>query len=317
MRIATLLVPLVVSPLLAGCLRDADPIDIPDDAPAVFAILEAGADTAAILVARAGHWLDQPGYEGIDGAEVRLIHDADTLWAIADPSRPCVGFGDPTGGGPAFTEGCYHLTLPAPIEPGEAYGLEIALPNGQRVVGATTVPQPPALTAPDPTLRVTASCQDPLYCYGQYNERTDEFVPVAWVPVEWELPAGHEVVQLQVTGVAAYLDGATYPSGCYLGYGFGGDDVDRTGRWAIPNIGCFDTLDPARFDSIRAAVTAATLDRAYAAFLDAVEQGQSVRAASVSQGLEGAYGVFGAIAPARRTFTILRDPAPGPPPNFR
>ena len=83
MRIATLLLPLAGSALLAGCLRDADPIDIPDDAPAVFAILEAGADTATVLIARAGHLLEQPGYEGIDGAEVRLIHGADTVWATA------------------------------------------------------------------------------------------------------------------------------------------------------------------------------------------------------------------------------------------
>ena len=325
-RRARPLPPVLVSATLAaaalsttGCLRDPDPIAIDDRAPAVYAVLHAGAESADVLITRAGRWDQSPGYVGISGADVRLVHGADTARAVEDPDRACAGLG---GGyyayGPTpdagYADGCYHAELAAPIARGEAYELIIDLPSGQRVTGRTRVPIPPTLVRPEPGLTVTAACgnPDPQYCYGRYHEDTRRFDPVAAVPLEWEPATADTRYAVRVRGLVAFLDGVGYEGGCVLGYGFGDAEVEA-GHFAIPNIGCeAEALAPARFDSIQAEALVATLGDGYAAFLDALAEGQTVRGSAVSEGLSGAFGVFGAVAPARRSFTVVRDPAPPP-----
>ena len=135
---------------------------------------------------------------------------------------------------------------------------------------------------------------------------------MATLPLEWERATGAEY-SVRVYGLVAYLDGAGYEHGCELGFG-PQVAVSGTGEFVIPNITCMEeALHPARFDSLQAEAMVATLGDGYVAYLDGLFEGQTVRESAVSEGLDGAYGVFGAVAPVRRPFTVVRTPPPPPP----
>lgn len=78
-----------------------------------------------------------------------------------------------------------------------------------------------------------------------------------------------------------------------------------------PLIGCDNDLLPdSNFDSIHADVIITALDSAYAAYAEATQDDPTIRVSSASVGLQGAFGIFSAIASDRRSITIVRDPPP-------
>ena len=297
--------------LAAGaCFRDADPIAIDDRAVAVHAILEAGADSAVVLVARPDLPSDPlpPDLRPVRGAVVRLIHGSDTTWLVEDPARPCIAppvVADHSG------DGCYRARLAARIAAAETYGLEIELPDGERITGSTRVPAPPDVERPAAGARIPTACGSADACFGQSVQGPPFVLPVARFQVTWQPApdAGRSIVTVESR--EAWLNGVAYPAGsCALGsvHAFGAiaeDSVD----WRVPNIVCEqEALAPARFDSVAANVAVTSLDPGYARYLDAVLDGSSVRASSVREGLTGAFGVFGAAAATSRRIVLVRDP---------
>lgn len=303
--------------VLGGCFRDPDPIDLDDEAPAVHAILEAGADSVIVVVSRPARstptrWVP---YLGVAGAEVRLIAGEDTTWLEETPAIPCVAiwYGDEGSG-----EGCYRATLSGPIEPSAMYRLEVRLADGTLIRGETTTPYPVQLRTPEPGLRLTVDCAHESVCYGQDLREPPYYRPVATIPLGWDTPRSIRMAEASLRPVAVYYDGAVYPgSACVLGHGTisrGGFTATRdTLDWRIRNLGCrgdlHAELHPARFDSIRAEISVITWNEHYSRYTE-LSRGQGIRVDAASQGLEGAYGVFGAVAPATRTVMLIRDPPP-------
>lgn len=291
----------------AACIREPDPFDLETEVPSVHLVLVAGADSAAALITR-------PTTSGtalvLTDARVRLISGPDTATLLLDAETPCADGWDLGFGGPP----CYRATLPAPVRAGATYELEIVLAGGSRITGRTTVPRPVELTQPAQGLVLVADCRDADTCYGEHIDQPPYILPVAEMTVRWNDPQDSERVLVAVTATEAFRGGTSYPGSiCHLGFTFRGPTVAGDSiYWPISGIGCAAPLSTARFDSIRGEVTIAAPSPEYGRYLDALDDGQTTRASSVSEGLEGAWGVFGAIAPARRAFTVVRSPAPAP-----
>lgn len=301
---------------IGGCFRDPVTIDLDEETPAVHAILETGADSVLVVISRPApntpfQWVP---YLGVGGAEVRLIAALDTTWLVETPAAPCVGlwYGDEGSG-----EGCYRANLATPIVAGATYRLEVRLPDGTRVTGETTTPHPVRLRSPGPGLHVTADCIHESACYGESLPVPPYHRPVATIPLGWTTPPSVSVAEAAIRPVAVYYRGAVYPGeACGLGHFSGGGFTATrdTLEWTIPDIGCrgdlYAELHQARFDSIRADISVIAWNDHYSRYIEH-SRGRGIRVAAASPGLEGAYGVFGAVAPATRTVILVRDPVPG------
>lgn len=298
---------------VAGCIRDPDPFTIDDDRVSIHFILEAGADTVVARITRPGD-----GYGGVPEASaiVRLIAGADTipLSYESDPNLSCV---EPWGAPAEEIGGCFHADLPEAIRPGDSYELEVILADESRITGRTTVPLPVTVTSPADGERIIAECNHPDYCYGLPLDEWPYTVPVADVTFRWAPAQEPGRVGVGLRPLRAFLAGTAYPANvCGLGYffrslEFSGDSAS----WSIPNIGCGEPLQVARFDSIHAEAVVYTRNGEFARYLDALRDGPTLREEFAAIGIEGhAWGVFGAVASTRRTITIVRNPVPGASP---
>lgn len=308
----------------SACLRDPTPLDLDDSSVSVHALLETGTDSALVLLGRSAAGSPQSSpFRGVSGAEVRLISVGDTTWLTETRGSACVVQGGFWGmeGEPGV--GCYRATLDSPVRPGEDYELEISLADGARIVGRTVPPAPVAISAPAPDLHIVVTCNDAHTCYGEQLAEPPYFRPVAAVPVGWEAPVSVAGTEIVLRPVVVYLDGVEYPGdACTLGYSsrfaFAGDrSYAEDGTWPIPNISCptgeAGALAPARFDSIRAELSVIGWNQHYVRYFES-GQGQGVRPEAASQGIEGAYGVFGAFSRATRRVMLVRDADPPPEP---
>jgi hypothetical protein len=299
---------------LAGCLRDADPIGIDANVVAVHAVLGAGSESANVLITRPDiDLLNPPDYRPVTGAEVRLVAGTDTTWLIEDPDRACVGspFGDARSGA-----GCYSGDLTFPIAERATYHLEIELADGGRITGSTRVPAAPALARPAAGSRIPLACNSAESCFGQDIAGPPFVMPVARFQVTWQASDEVQRFHVLVSPSRVVLNGDSHAGQvCLLGSRFAYPHFSTTADsidWRIENISCGEPLVPARFDSLVADVVVTALDPGYARYLEAIAQGSSVRATSVSEGLDGAYGVFGAAARGTERITLIRELRPAP-----
>lgn len=203
---------LVLSLIVTGCVRDPDPLELEFGTLTVHALLVAGSDSALVWVTRSTDpRLDSdrgPPYEGVRDAEVRVIAGGDTIWLVETPSLPCTvtrGISAEEG------VGCYRSSLPASVLSGATYGLDIRLPDGIRATGQTVVPAPVTISAPAPDLRVTVTCPDGEYCYGENMDVPPYTRPVATVPLGWDLPPSVAGAHLALRPLAVYRDDVVYP----------------------------------------------------------------------------------------------------------
>lgn len=306
MNLRTFAAAAALTATLTGCIRDPDPFTVDTDDVAVHLILVAGTDSVQAVIER-------PGDPAVD-AVARLISGADTTPLVFSAPR-CAGFFGPT---PPEPEGCHRARLDEPIQPGRTYELEVILEDGSRVTGSTVVPE--ALTLTTASVRDTVRCGSPETCYAPWLSTPPYYTPVFAMTVRWEEPVDTERLFGHIRPVRTFLNGEVYQAeeGCDLGFfghfAFG----ENTGvlvaadsiRISIPNIACPPPLDPARFDSIHAEARVAVMNAEYRAYLDAVTSGSSARESYLSAGLDGAWGVFGAMTSNVLPLTLIRDPAP-------
>lgn len=299
--------------LLTGCLRDPDPIALDEQALNVHAILEAGADSAVVVVSRP-RTSTQPsftGYQGVNDAEVRLLAGTDTTWLLHDPVRPCVS-PSPYGGPASTAEGCYQADLGAPVQPGSRYRLEVALPDGTHATGETLVPPAVSLRVPDPGGRFTVSCNDTESCRSQRSSWQYTGESVVAIPVAWKQPEA--VAGARVTLSSAVVHWNTLElagDACPLGVLNAPEpDTDST-TVEVVGVHCDEDspFGPVTFDSIRAELSVVGWNEHYARYQEA-RRSRGIRVDAATQGLDGAYGVFGAVAVTTRSVILVRDPPP-------
>lgn len=306
-HLSTIALPLLL--LVSGCQREPTRIELPEDEIIVLSMLEAGADTVRMLLLRGGY--DQrsgtPQIEPIVGAEPELSRDGQR--ALLEPAPRgvlCVAAhpGFVVGGEPA-QEGCYVAALPGGVRAAARYGLRALLPDGAVVTGGAKVPEPPEVLTPEPGERVPAEWA------------TSALQATRPVTIRWRSRGGTASVGLVAVVTGVFIGGEAQEwHGCRVaGSGSALFPPDReTAQWRLWIFGCVPDVSPgaAPADSIEVELRVIANDAAFTRYIEA-GFGRSIRRSDVSANLEGAVGLFGAMASEARRVMLYRIETTGPP----
>lgn len=290
---------------VTGCLRDPDPFPLADGDLTLHFVLEAGADSAVGLVTRSSENLAE---RNIPDAEVRVSTGTQTVMLTYEPYERCAELWLEW----PVNHGCYQAALPEPVAPGQVFDLEVVLADGTRATGETIVPPPVELTSPAEGERLVVECDDPLSCGGAfYTQPTVAEWTLRWSP--GAEPAG---LSISLVPTAVFLDDQVYPGDTCRPSSWSEPRTmaEDSAVWRVLRFDCLEPLRPARFDSIHADLVVHTLNGEYQRYLEAMED-RTIRADAAAEGVDGAWGVFGAVTPSRREVVLVRDPPPGPPPG--
>ncbi|HEY8470178.1 MAG TPA: DUF4249 family protein [Longimicrobiales bacterium] len=284
---ALALLPAVLS--LGGCklVRDPSPIETATELVAVHAMLVAGEDTARVLLTRAQALAVSPplAVEPVPGASVRLIRGEEGI--ELDVGGDCVTrFGFPNE--PDLAAGCYAGAVSGGIVTGARYELEITLPGGARIEGATTVPEPPALLEPAPGAELEVR-------FGPVP------LPEPFVAA-WRVQPSGRRTEISLRAVrrdcTALLRLPADASASFLDV-TGSDSAElRTGF-----VGCGGESMPERLD---AHLVLTVYDANYTAYAKAIDSPYAIARNGAAVGLRGAAGVFGSAAVASVPVVLVR-----------
>lgn len=280
--------------LAAGCefIRPPTWVQGDPDQLLVHAVLVAGSDSAAVLVTRVGGLNGSP----VSGAEVRLIgeHGEAVLAEVVGERAPCWSQGIPY----EARTGCYVAALSSPVRVGAEYRLEVDAPGGEQVRGLTVIPTPAVMLSPEDRLHVEANSVTAGHLHAM---RT--------VLVRWSTPGPASLVGWVERGWAPGRDDLRCGTSLQRPYSLQMPTLDTDSVWVgIEVYSCTSFLDPTvpvRPDSVEVTVGVTTYDASYLAYVRDAENGLSREQAS--RGLEGAFGVFGSAATARRRVILVHQ----------
>jgi hypothetical protein len=283
---------------VGGCDFIHPPTYVPGDENQllVHAVLEAGSDSAVVLVARVGPPINPVP---VMGARVRLAGPGGeaVLAEVTGEPRParCGSAAFIPGEGPVVANpgGCYAAAIPGGIVAGREYTLEVDVPGGEQVRGRTVVTLPPVVHAPTTEVRLLG---DTTY----YSVRAREPLPMRWSSGS---PVGLRGWTERVWG----REGEGGVCGIYLLRPEEemerplGDSVDVL----VEAVSCMAPPRPGelRPDSMEVVLAITAFDSDYWGYIQYRENGIPREYASV--GLQGAYGVFGSVAVAQRRLKLI------------
>lgn len=288
----------VVAFLLAGCGFGENPIAPRDMEPrvVVHSVLQAGADTVAVLLTRtASHFRQGPSgpADPLTGASVRIIADGDTLQLTEQSAAAnrCGHHGAQLSEGPGGKGGvgCYLAALPGGVRAGESYELVIDHPEHSTIQGRATVPTPPALHEPVALVAIEVGTN------SNVGERLEP-LHIRWSNVE--------------PGRRLELTIRTGEEGCWVAIQVGrrhGDlfGVELTGLDSAAVVRRWIHCGQQELaDSYPAYLYLTAFDGAYTAYQQKNTGFGSTPQAEASMGVVGALGVFAGAATTRIPITL-------------
>lgn len=302
MALLNRLAPAALLVLVAGCdpTRPEVPLERLRSRTSVHAVLEAGTDTARVLVAR----YDPLRRETVRvaGARVVLTRGSEAYPLVEAPAGfgDCVRFSTDTLPQP-IQPGCYAATIAGGIRAGERWYLEVALPDGTAARGATTIPNVPVVASPAPNTRVRVAATP------------NSAAPLQPFLIRWSTPDAGGYAQAALALDATYRAGAPITSArCQIDQSRGAvpwDVVPRDSlRLYFHDLVCTASGNSIPWDSARATLRVTAYDTAYLRYQNTTLRDDASPANRASAGISGAVGVFGGAASAVRAVTLL--PAP-------
>ena len=256
-----------------GCQRSPTLIDATQRSIAVHAVLVAGSDSATVLVTRPPSWqpiMTQP----IANAHVRLVHGSDTVVALNN-ARACVRIAELA----ATSAGCYAALLPGGVRAGATYELLVNIAEETPIRGITRVPEPLQLLEP------AASAEPTVLLLAQPNRSATP------VTARWSGAAPEARTELRiVTDRSDCVVRAARGEESWWWSGL--DHVVVTGvdsaTVRVAHLQCSQPLA----ERYAAHLVVTVYDESYSRYVTWNDESP----ATVSAGLTGAYGVFGAAA---------------------
>lgn len=281
--------------LLAGCGSAADsmaPRDV-ESRVVVHSVLQAGADTAVVLLTRTSSRFHQfyPDHATpVSGALVRLSAGKDTVQLVEQlgtENRCIERTGQPIGGNGT---GCYLALVPGGVRVGESYGLSVEVTGHELIQGQATIPAPPTLLEPTPLATLAVGATPNL---GEGLEP----VPLRWGTVQ---PGQRLELRLRTREAECVLtievnrQLAVY----YSAIDLTGEDTAAIGsRW----LHCGGS---ALGESYPADLYLTAYDSVYTRYLEQNMSYGSTPRSLASAGVRGALGVFAGAATTRVPVTL-------------
>jgi len=278
--------------VLAACLDPAGPEPVFQEQRAVFSVLEVGSPVVRLLADEIFEGGSRGPLRGASGSVTSAGGAAALASAVGGPVL-CFTDSSSSGAGTAAEEGCYSAMLAQPLGGSETVTLDMTLPDGRRVLGALTTPEPPQAYIPPDSQRVTTIFQSlPL-----------DRLPIAIVPIGLDAAPGGERVDVVATvdrafrfqGSGALID----PAGCTV--------EATTAPFRAPRLGgehdlhlysvqCLESGSGVAWDSLDLSVQVVSMDANYAGYANSILGSSSIDVERAGFGLDGAIGVFGAVA---------------------
>jgi hypothetical protein len=270
----------------AGCLREPDPFEYAEPSLSVHGLVRMGETEVAVSILRG------VGEAG-PGATVTL-DDGTTTVTLARAANDSACFSPYGAFDPALAVGCFTAPLAAPIAPGSRWRLDADVQPDYTVTGTTAVPALPTIVRPLARERIT------------YHPPSGE--PAVSFTVEWQTAAAPRVL-VRVGEGSAYHGGNRLPGvrcvfpqlgeveDAAIGQPSGSRRID-----VLDVLCATPTASLAQWDSVVTEVMVTAFDSAYAEF---ALHGESVTRARPGAALQGAYGVFGSAATAKREIVIV------------
>jgi len=289
--------------LLVACREVAGPEPMFEPLVALYAVLQPDSSVVRLLADQLGGGGERAPLSGGAGI-VQTPGGAVTLVEFADSLRGCFVTVDGTTG-PA-TPGCYVGRLPQAPVPGDSVTFQFALPGGGTVVGAALVPGAPVATIPAEFHRVTTDFQ---------GESAENPYPLARVPIDLGSAPFASSVRATASVARAYYGGATFDiRNC-------GTRSSMTPFEAAPYQGrrefvlndaiCTRDGRPlGPWDSLDVSVHVSAVDANYSAYIRGVVENSALTVSRAGFGVDGAVGVFGAVATTTVSFRVVYEGSP-------
>jgi hypothetical protein len=291
---------LAMAAMVAGCRNPAGPEPVYSFHRAVYAVVEVEDTVVRVLAEELLETLGRLPLRGAQAAVSGAFGSA-ALTEAAAGLPPCFATYSPvfTGG----EDGCYAGLLPSPLGGREALSLEIDLPDGGEVRGALVTPELPVASIPPDSQRVHVPFFVPPH--------PEDHQPVAIVPILLEAAPGAHRVDIVAKAVRAFGGGQFEPRGCEVSASAPPvypPALEGQIDWYLHRVVCRvgDSVVP--LDSLDLDLHVVSMDRNYAGYMDRVLGSSAIDQTRAGFGLQGAVGVFGAVATSVLPLRIVREP---------
>lgn len=285
--------------LASGCRDVAGPAPILTDHRVLYSVLEVGSPSVRVVAEEyfaEGFWQPLLGMTGsVSGSQGA----AALRPATPDVERCFV----PEAPGTIQSDelACYLGALPQPAGASEQLTLDVVMPDGARVSGVVVTPEPPMASIPADSQRVSVAFQ-------QLPEL--DRLPIAIVPIVLEAAPGGHRVDVVATVERLFVfggSGATVdPTGCRVETSTA---PFREGRLqGAHDLYLYKASCGVTWDSLDLAVHVVSMEANYAGYMDRVLGSSSVDRTRARFGLDGAVGVFGAVATTILPLRVIFDP---------
>ena len=283
---------------VSGCLDAAGPSRALSKHLSLYSVVQVGSALVQVLVEET---LVSGSTRALEGATafVQGAHGTSTLLeGAAGPGACFTG----AGPGPVLSEpGCYSGLLPQPASGGDSLTLEVTLPDGAVVRGALRTPELPVASIPPDSQRVAVPF-------------LEDFFPIAMVPVQLESAAGGLRVDVVAVVDTAYLStpgDAIHPSACGVGAStnpFRTQPLRGQDDLLVYGVRCVRQDAPVPWDSVDLVVQVISMDENYADYTSHMLCSGVVAKLWSEMGIDGAVGVFGAVAVTELRVRLIYAP---------
>jgi hypothetical protein len=289
--------------LLAGCRDAAGPEPILSGFLTVYGVLEVESPLVKVL---AEEVLDAGGRQVIRGAQAVLssAFGSTPLIESAPGLGPCFATYSP-----AFTageEGCYAGMLLQAVGPSETLTLGLILPHGSEVRGTLVTPEAPVAWIPPDSQRVSVAFLIP--------PDPEDHQPIAIVPVVLDAAPGGHRVDVVAKVVRAFPLGRggeeMDPRGCQVDAStapFHAPELVGEHDWNLYGVLCREGESVVPWDSLLFDVHVISMEQNLAGYMNDVLGSNALDATRAGFGLDGAVGVFGAVATTVLPLTVFLD----------
>jgi hypothetical protein len=289
--------------VMSGCLDATEPSRDLSAHRAVYAVLEVGSTMVRLLAEEIHEGGLRVPLEG-GTAVVEGPHGATALGEGASGPGVCSAG---TGSAPVLpAPGCYTGHLPQATSEGDSVTLHVTFADATVLRGALRAPSVPVATIPSDSQRVTVI------------HRSNASFPIAVVPVGLESAVGAYRVDILPVVETAYVTGDTIdPRDCVVHASsapFPARYLTGESDLVIHAVRCLRADVALPWDSVDLTAQVVAMDENYAEYTTRALCSGLVSQPRAGFGIEGAVGVFGAVAVAALPLRLVFDPIGEPPP---
>jgi hypothetical protein len=288
----------------SGCVDATEPSRDLSAHRAVYAVLEVGSTMVRVLAEE----IHESGLRSPLEGGTAVVEGPQGATALGEGASGPGVCSSGTGSAPVQpAPGCYTGHLPQATSEGDSVRLDMTFADGSVLRGALRAPAVPVASIPPDSQRITV-----IY-------RSNASFPIAVVPVGLESAVGAYRVDILPVVESAYITGdAIDPRDCVVHASsapFPTRSLSGEADLVIHAVRCLRADVALPWDSVDLTAQVVAMDENYAEYTTRALCSGLVSEARAGFGIEGAVGVFGAVAVAALPLRLVFEPIGGPPPT--